>query len=382
MNPEGRISIEVHGAADRVTVRIASSRPLTISRQFRGRAPRDVMRLAPLLFAVCKAAHGAAASAAFEDAMGIEPSVETRRPRAALVLAETAREHALRVAMDWPKFLGREQDAPPAAAIRTLMEIDRTLSRALDGAGETDFARLGETLAQLESLVETHIIGEELTVWLARRSREDLASWAGSGRTQAQRLMGRLFDEGQWDAGAVELSPLPRLDRALLADRLFAEDTGSFIAAPDWEGRPCETTPLTRNLGRPQAQVLANERSYGIGARLVACLVELARCVGDLRELASGPLPAPARPPRMGGGIGLAEVEAARGRLIHAVRMEGDKVGAYRILAPTEWNFHPRGAVAGGLAEIARRGGADRDRLAKLFIMAVDPCVGADVTFP
>jgi hypothetical protein len=67
------------------------------------------------------------------------------------------------------------------------------------------------------------------------------------------------------------------------------------------------------------------------------------------------------------------------GRLVHAVEMAGDKVRCYRILAPTEWNFHPEGAPAHGLAWIAATGGEDCAMVARLFVTAVDPCPDADV---
>ena len=81
----------------------------------------------------------------------------------------------------------------------------------------------------------------------------------------------------------------------------------------------------------------------------------------------------------LGRGIGVAQIEAARGRLVHAVEMAGDTVRRYRILAPTEWNFHPEGAAAHGLAKIAASGAGDCADLARLFVTAVDPCVGVDV---
>jgi coenzyme F420-reducing hydrogenase alpha subunit len=80
-----------------------------------------------------------------------------------------------------------------------------------------------------------------------------------------------------------------------------------------------------------------------------------------------------------GDGAGVAQIEAARGRLVHAVRMDAGRVGAYRILAPTEWNFHPRGAAARGLERIARSACEDAGALARLFVTAVDPCVGYEV---
>jgi coenzyme F420-reducing hydrogenase alpha subunit len=65
---------------------------------------------------------------------------------------------------------------------------------------------------------------------------------------------------------------------------------------------------------------------------------------------------------------------------VHRLEGEDDRVRGYRILAPTEWNFHPDGVVVQGLAAIARDlpSSADeaslRDR-AVLYVTAVDPCV-------
>jgi coenzyme F420-reducing hydrogenase alpha subunit len=75
--------------------------------------------------------------------------------------------------------------------------------------------------------------------------------------------------------------------------------------------------------------------------------------------------------------VGIGFAEAARGLLVHRVSMLDGRVRRYQILAPTEWNFHPQGVVAEGLKAIARAGvtGAELERLARLYITAVDPCV-------
>ena len=73
-------------------------------------------------------------------------------------------------------------------------------------------------------------------------------------------------------------------------------------------------------------------------------------------------------------GDGIAQVEAARGRLIHRMVVGHGHVTQYQIVAPTEWNFHPTGVAAQGLAKIASECG-DLARKAHMFTNAIDPCV-------
>jgi coenzyme F420-reducing hydrogenase alpha subunit len=74
-------------------------------------------------------------------------------------------------------------------------------------------------------------------------------------------------------------------------------------------------------------------------------------------------------------GAGLGWVETARGLLVHAVEVAAGTVRRYRIVAPTEWNFHPRGAFAAGLAGVAVTGEDELRRLVHLAVEALDPCV-------
>jgi len=95
----------------------------------------------------------------------------------------------------------------------------------------------------------------------------------------------------------------------------------------------------------------------------------------------------PRRDPRQGSdsaaalpaGVGLAQVQAARGLLVHRLAVADGLVRDYRILAPTEWNFHPQGAAALGLAALPARDEATLRRQAGLFITALDPCVAYDI---
>jgi uptake hydrogenase large subunit len=73
--------------------------------------------------------------------------------------------------------------------------------------------------------------------------------------------------------------------------------------------------------------------------------------------------------------MGLAQVQAARGLLIHRLVLHKGKVYDYRVVAPTEWNFHPKGVVAYSLKRLQADSVNDLQRQAELLINAIDPCV-------
>ena len=303
-----------------------------------------------------------------------------------LVLAETAREHAVRILMDWPQFL-RAPEPSQGAFVKSMMRIDRDLTRRLDGNGDaTRLAGACEhssgapmaAIAELKALLEQAILGEDLDRWAARGSLSDLVEWAETRKTPAARLFCQLADDDLLGAGACGISSLPRLDGNALAECMFSEDADRFIAEPDWEGLPRETSPLTRTKDHPLVDSLKSDDGHGVGARLAACLVELAHIPAHMLAILEA-LDDGTEQAARGDGVGVGQVEAARGRLVHAVALTGEKVRRYRILAPTEWNFHPEGAAARGLQRIAATGGGGCAKLARLFVTAVDPCVGVDV---
>ena len=113
---------------------------------------------------------------------------------------------------------------------------------------------------------------------------------------------------------------------------------------------------------------------------MVARLVELAM---TLEELASAPgtEPAPARIQTLplGSGEGLAAVQTARGLLLHRARLADGQVMDYQIVAPTEWNFHPDGALVRGLSGLAVDDEPALELRARVAVQALDPCVGCRI---
>ena len=153
-----------------------------------------------------------------------------------------------------------------------------------------------------------------------------------------------------------------------------------FWRQPDWEGCLYETSTLSRQWHHPLIIELNNQFTNGLITRWVSRLVELAQIPQQLSQLfiqLENNLQA--KPLLDKNNHGLAQVEAARGRLIHRVDIKQGKINDYQILAPTEWNFHPQGLIAKSLENLSATDPAELEKLARLVINAIDPCVGYEL---
>ncbi len=394
MSIEGRLTIDLDRAADGSgRALIASSRPLGLVRAFIGRSAEEAVRTLPVLFNVCGSAQGAASAQACERALAIEADPETQCVRLLLVGVEALREHLVRAIMDWPRFLGNEPLTDDVLrAMRLCMRIRRLLdpdstALAIGGRARCDSARLTAPMQEMVGLVEELVVGEPIEAWRARRASVSLAIWGEAARTPAQRLVRHVLDRDWADAGRADTNFLPDLDEDDLLKLLLGADNEAFVAAPTWNGRPQETSALSRQAESPLVRDLERLHGSGLLTRIAARLVEIGELPLVMKDLAEKFAQAPKRNAANGGaqdrpkatsGRGLAQVEAARGRLVHGVEIEDDVVRRYAILAPMEWNFHGKGAAACGLADIAGRA-RDVRELADLFVTSIDPCVGYEL---
>ena len=404
-DPAGSLQIRI-GAAGTT---IGSSRPVRAARVFIGKGPAETARLLPALFSICATAQSAACVGALEQAQGLAPHPSEAALRGRLVDAETLREHLWRILLDWPRILDLEPDPPAMARVMDgFVRLRAALTSGRDpvelGPFELGPFELASAAAVAEpeaghqawpglnALVEQRVLGRRPPEWLASvRGFDALAAWCGRTDTPAARLLDWLLAQGLADLGRAEIGALPELDSdpcfAELEARLGGPGADAFVAQPVWDGEPRETSSLTRNLDAPLIQDMAARFGNGILTRLAAQLLEVARIASRFetaeevetagfraRGLGSPP------PQRLEPGVGLSQVPAARGLLVHRVRVAGQRVTDYRILAPTEWNFHPQGVVAAGLDALAARlDGTELEPLARLFIAAVDPCVDFDL---
>lgn len=160
----------------------------------------------------------------------------------------------------------------------------------------------------------------------------------------------------------------------------------TWCKAPRLAGLPFETGAVARQAiaGQPLVRALLARDGAGVLARVVARLIETATTTlameGWLRGLdPRGPWHTPVVLPREARAIGL--TEAARGALGHWLTIEGGRIAAYQIIAPTTWNFSPRdrdglpGPLEHALVGAAVRPGETSPLTVQHIVRSFDPCM-------
>ena len=333
---------------------IASSRPEAAPRLARGRLAAELPALLGALFTLCSHAHRFTAHRAVSAALG--QGQAPADDALALLQHATAREQAMRIVHDWPQQHPAGEPRPEAWALLRSCPLWRP---DLPPA---------EQLAELETWLAHKWLGEPSRDWLARyagEGAEATQAWAHRTPGPVAAWLTAVLPRAlalRTEARPLTLLADPATTMPLLAQRMAAE---GFCARPDWGLDVPDTGPWTRHHAPPTAP--ADNAAMRLLAR-VADLLQLAQPDGR-HWLAHGAL-------ALGPGEGIAWTEMARGLLVHWVRLadsaDGPRVADCRVLAPTEWNFHPRGVLARALATL-RGPGAEAD--ARLLAIAFDPCV-------
>lgn len=390
----GQLIIHLRRVDKALSVSIQSSRPFAAVHVFTGKPVLDVVRQLPALFSICATAQAQACASACEQALGLAASRGARQRRALLLRAETVKEHLWRLLLDWPKaFAWTPAHEPMASAMRAFFDLraaqqadQEPFTPGADLASMQPQAQRMQVQRLLDSVAQS-VFGRLPGLWLQQiRDHDSLSAWAMSADTIAAALVRALLRTDLAGLGRSEVRVLPDWGtQALsvdLAQALGSAHADAFVAAPSWRGH--ETTPFARCTQCPLVADLAVKYGNGLLPRLAALLVELAEvslALSGERQCSSHQClsqPAAESIPETSGGIGIGHAHAARGLLLHRVELTHGQVADYRVLAPTEWNFHPDGVVASGLAGSGFIGIADDAELlrrAALYVTAVDPCV-------
>lgn len=379
-----RIRVQVEAGVI-VAVALSSTRPVGMSAALVGREIGAAMRLLPRLFNLCGVAQAVAGLAAAETALGFVPPPPQTAARRFLVAAEALEQTAWRLLLDWPRSVGADPALDAMKRLRQLLSAPQPRLFPATAWNRIGGSPLVPNLAELGALLD----GIEQGIYQAiyglapgdRQFPDDLRSferWLCESSTSAAATLRHVREHGLADFGRSAVEPLPAFDAGAMERRLAAEDGDSFCARPDLDGTVYETGALPRLWRHPLIAELRADYGNGLLVRLAARVIECHALLVELRGQLSliGEHPGTA-PMNATTGVGLGVVESARGRLVHRLVVAEGRVTDYKILAPTEWNFHPEGSLAHGLMG-ARVGGdaAVIRRAITLLVTALDPCVG------
>jgi hypothetical protein len=292
MNLAGGLEIVLTRSDDgRTEAQIASNRPVDLARLFVARTTEELQTSLPRLFSLCGMAQARAVQRVCAAALGAELDEAIERARDRLVEAEMLREHGLRVLVGWSKVMGASFS--PFAA-RRLTGLPEEMRQALFGNSEpfgatarfNDGERIvGSLLAEVRTSLEQEIFGEDLDIFLSRDDVGQLKLWAADGETPAKALIHGVLARGWSAEGAGKVEPLPRqTDDAWLAPAFAAKTVEHFVAQPDVDGAPRETSALTRQAETPLIANIIAHHGTGLLARLTARLLELAHCRNGCRS--------------------------------------------------------------------------------------------------
>jgi len=352
---EGELTVRLGVQANRIrTVDIASTRTPLPARLTQGHTVEDVGRTIPLLFSICARAQGAAASAALAAARGLPTDAGQLARRSDDVRREAVVELLTRLLIDWPKALGAPADVPAVAQIRR--------------------AALGSQLDVCREISRERVFGVDGSRWLEAMTTDVLGRWMAEGASLPARLLQQLQtdvpDLGHSGIEEMPCTSVESVNRVLPAP---GADTG-FSRMPHWLGKPVETGSLARQARHPLLAAFVAQNGNTVSARFLAQLVELATwLVPDATPAGL------VRQYSVAEGIGLGLAETARGLLVHQAQVSEGRVEHYRIVAPTEWNFHPDGALTKGLVGRPVKDTADARHHAALLVQALDPCVACAI---
>ncbi|WP_421621006.1 nickel-dependent hydrogenase large subunit [Alkalilimnicola ehrlichii] len=375
MSSGAELVLHLHRRRGRINeVVLQGRRPPWVGDLLRGSAASYVPGRMRLMFGVCGEAQATAARAALADA-GVQPGGEGVYEHPG-VLLEWIREHLWRLGLCLPRQLLK---GTPSGLTRA----NRALQGVMGPVGD-DLRRREAAVNRLESAL-FEIVGTSVLADSA-----DVDSWLDGCDSEVAAALRWVRDEVPQGFGVASLPSLEPAGLRAVGDCLQgSRDLAVWPRDPRDEAGESgtaqaglrETGPFARQRANPALQGVLARHGPGILPRLLAAVLELLVLPGRLRNAlrAIGVEPVSEEVGQVT-GTGCGIVDTARGLLLHWVRLHRGQVADYAVVAPTEWNFHPRGVLVSGLRE--RPGGGPAEgvrRLAELAVLALNPCVGSRV---
>ncbi|MEE4461219.1 nickel-dependent hydrogenase large subunit, partial [Azotobacter chroococcum] len=307
----GRLQVEIRlqaGVIRAVDTRL--QRPLAqLSRLLVGQSAEAALARLPLLFSLCAAAQQVAALRALERAAGWPADPKVERGRSQLSELELIRESLLRLVQVWELPLSLER-------LKVLVALCRRAAARLQPLSALRATPLPADLELEESLAAL------AAAWAALELPAP-ADWLGPRLSRWQEVA----------LGGPPPAVFDPVDLPALLAQLRAGDARAEIA-----GAPRITGPAA--IAGRQATA-AEQIEQHVGALLrrttqaIDSLQQQQQQQQQQQPAVAGLL--------AGEGVGLAQT--ARGALLHRVCLDEGTVGAWQLLAPTDWNFHEDGPL-------------------------------------
>jgi len=385
---EGILKVKLRTQGGKVAaIKVQSTRPLRLPRIFHGRSTDEVLTMIPRLYGSNPAAQSYAAVTAFESALGLSTKDTSMALRNLVVKTEILYEHLLRLLFDWPRLVG---ESPFTADTERFQSQLNRFREAVDPQSEAfafnqrgfrpELGLAQQILQEISQGLEERLYNLPLPQWL-HLGPEEMARWMRESNSLGAQMMRDLAELGHGSLGKGRVKGLPWLSVKEIREDLRIRDAEEYAQQPTLKGEVYETTPLSRMLGNGSMGELRSMFGDGLTLRLLSRLRETAQCAGELGvDLAQPQKSHLFGQPRGVATQGISQIEAARGKLIHHVELDGHKVKNYLILAPTDWNFHPKGILAYSLVGQPHQSAAKTKQMAELMVHALDPCVGCEVS--
>jgi Ni,Fe-hydrogenase I large subunit len=375
MSVEGQIKVVFNPLSMDRHIEIQSSRPTEITQIFRGKTAEEVLTMVPRIYGICSTAQCVASVNAFRSALNIDIPTTTNSAEQLLVAVETIREHYWRISIDWPRYLlSPVAPAPSPRASTWLQHVKTALFGDISPANlsteiQSNLTAFDDIKSEINTILKKEVFGIDIKEWLKISSHGDLETWATEQTTVAAQIIKQHL---HFKSECFSLYPLPKLENHWLKEELLSDNGVTFAAQPQINGHCAETTPLTRQVDHPLIQDVIKRNGTCLLSRLTARLLELATLANQLNQFV---LPQIDKDKIQWDSTGISQIEAARGRLIHCVALKNDRVNDYRIVAPTEWNFHPDGILKHLLESTSHIS----EQFVRLLINSIDPCVAYEL---
>lgn len=379
---EGKIKINVMTKLGKVqAVSITSSRPLSITQLFKDKNLDSIPDLMNAVYQLCNIAHRFAFLSLLNKTTVINLSQNEISAYQLLLDLESIREHCFSIYTKWNK---NSINRNLVNLLDTLKNIKSSLFPNSDALSIKDkelqaFNSIDKLVLKLENQLEALLIGSQFRYSSVFANFESFNKWLNSSKSISANFLNYLKQHQLEHLGDVEIFLLPEINLDKIS--LLLDDI-NFIKNPTYQNTIFETTPYSRQIHHPLIKQLYAIYGNGLFTRSVAKLVEIFELFNRVKHSYtnikfekisynthnnSAKLTA------------LTQVEAARGKLIHKICIKNDKVNSYQILAPTEWNFHPKGILNRMIKSIYYTDKQDLINKIRLLVDAIDPCVGYEI---